>query len=99
MGSPHLVLTIFVILQVADGLITFGAVRVFGLGAEGNPVLQTWMQLLGPGVTLLTAKTVACAAAVLLYCAGRERTLIALTTLVVALAVGPWLAVLHDFSH
>lgn len=99
MGSPHLVLTIFVILQVADGLITFGAVRVFGLGAEANPVLQTWMQLLGPGITLLTAKTVACAGAVLLYCAGRERTLIALTTLVVSLAVGPWLAVLHDFSR
>ena len=98
MGSPQLVLTIFVILQVADGLITFGAVRVFGLGAEANPVLQTWMQLLGPGITLLTAKTVACAGAVLLYCAGRVRTLIALTMLVVSLAVGPWLAVLHDFS-
>jgi hypothetical protein len=46
-------------------------------------------------VTLLTAKTIACAAAVLLYCAGRERTLLALTTLVVSLAVGPWLAVLR----
>jgi hypothetical protein len=99
MGSPQLVLAIFVILQVADGLMTFGAVRVFGPEAEANPVLQTWMQLLGPGVTLLTAKTVSCAGAVLLYCAGRERTLIALTTLVVSLAVGPWLAVLRDFSR
>ena len=99
MGSSRFVLTIFVILQVADGLITFGAVRVFGPGAEANPILQTWMHLLGPGVTLLTAKTVACAGAVLLYCAGRERTLIALTSLVMSLAIGPWLAVLRDFSQ
>lgn len=99
MGSSRFVLTIFVILQVADGLMTFGAVRVFGPVAEANPVLQTWMHLLGPGVTLLTAKTVACAGAVLLYCVGRERTLLALTSLVVSLAIGPWLAVLRDFSQ
>jgi uncharacterized membrane protein SpoIIM required for sporulation len=97
-GSSRFVLTIFVILQVADGLITFGAVSVFGPGAEANPVLQTWMQLLGPGVTLLTAKTMACAGAFLLYCAGRERTLVALTTLLVSLGVGPWLAVLRDLA-
>jgi hypothetical protein len=99
MASPRLVLTIFVILQVADGLITFGAVRVFGPVAEANPVLQTWMHLLGPGVTLLTAKTVACAGAVLLYYAGRQWTLIALTSLVGWLAVGPWLVTLRDFSQ
>jgi uncharacterized membrane protein SpoIIM required for sporulation len=99
MWSSRLVLTVFVILQVADGLMTFGAVRVFGPAAEANPVLQMWMLLLGPGVTLLTAKTVACASAVLLYCAGRERTLVALTSLVVWLAVGPWLALLADLSQ
>ena len=78
---------------------TFGAVRVFGPAAEANPILQTWMHLLGPGVTLLTAKTVACAGAVLLYCAGRERTLVALTSLLISLGVGPWLAVLRDLSQ
>jgi hypothetical protein len=98
-GSSRFVLTIFVILQVADGLITFDAVRVFGPVAEANPVLQTWMHLLGPGVTLLTAKSVACGGAVVLYCAGRQRTLAVLTSLVVALGVGPWLAVLREFSN
>jgi hypothetical protein len=97
--SPRFVLTIFVILQAADGLMTFGAVRLFGPGAEANPVLQTWMHLLGPGVTLLTAKTMACAGAVLLYCAGRERTLIALTSLLISFGVGPWLVVLRDLSR
>lgn len=89
-------LTIFVVLQIADGLITFGAVRVYGPVAEGNPVLQTWIQLLGPGVTLLTFKAIACAGAALLYVVGRDRTLIALTTLLVFLAVGPWLALLRN---
>jgi hypothetical protein len=94
-----LVLAIFVILQVADGLMTFGAVSVFGPAAEANPVLQTWIQLVGPGVTLLTAKTVACAGAGLLYSAGRQRTLITLTTLLLLLGVGPWLALLRALSH
>ena len=94
--SCTFVLTLFVVLQIADGLITFGAVRVFGPAAEGNPVLQTWMHLLGPGVTLLTAKTMACAGAALLYTAGRDRTLLVLTTLVMSLGVGPWLALLRN---
>ena len=89
-------LTIFVVLQIADGLITFGAVRVYGPLAEGNPVLQTWIQLLGPGVTLVTFKAIACAGAALLYIVGRDRTLIALTTLLVFLGVGPWLALLRN---
>ena len=87
-------LTVFVILQLADGFMTFGAVRVFGPAAEGNPVLQTWIELLGPGVTLLGAKLMACAAAGFLYCAGRERTLVALTFLLLSLGVGPWLTLL-----
>ena len=99
MGSSRFVLAIFIVLQAADGLITFGAVRVFGPAAEGNPVLQTWIQLLGPGVTLLTAKAIACAGAALLYSAGRERTLVALTTLLLLLGVGPWLALLRGLSQ
>jgi type IV secretory pathway VirB6-like protein len=97
-GTSRFVLTVFVILQIADGLITFGAVRVFGPVAEGNPVLQTWIQLLGPGVTLLAAKSLACAGASLLYFAGRQRTLIVLTTLLAFFGVGPWLALLGELS-
>jgi Na+/melibiose symporter-like transporter len=97
-GSSRFVLTVFVILQVADGLITFGAVRLFGPAAEGNFVLQTWIQLLGPGATLLAAKTMACAGAALLYFTGRNRTLIALTTLLASVGVGPWLVLLRGLS-
>jgi type IV secretory pathway VirB6-like protein len=85
---------IFVVLQIADGLMTFGAVRIFGTGAEGNPILATWIQVAGPGVTLLAAKASACGLAAVLYRHGRQKTLAVLTGGLLCAAVGPWLAVL-----
>ena len=98
MPLRRLTLAIFVVLQLADGLITFGAVRTFGPAAEGNPILRTWIHLLGPAVTLVAAKAIACGAAALLYAARREKTLAALTALLACCGVGPWLAVLATFS-
>jgi type IV secretory pathway VirB6-like protein len=97
-GYSRFILTVFVVLQLADGLITFSAVQLFGPAAEGNPVLQTWIQLLGPGAALLGAKMVACGGAVLLYTFGREKTLVALTALLAWQGVGPWLALLRQLS-
>jgi hypothetical protein len=92
-----LTLVLFVVLQVADGLITFGAVRIFGTAAEGNPILETWIQLAGPGAALLGAKGVACGGAVLLYALDRRRTLAALTGVLLAYGVLPWLVQLAAF--
>lgn len=78
---------------------TFGAVRIFGDAAEGNPILATWIQLAGPGVTLLAAKTTACGLAAVLYRTGHEKTLAALTGLLLCAAVAPWLAVLASWSQ
>ena len=36
MSSGRLVFTVFVVLQVADGLMTYGAVSIFGVVAEGE---------------------------------------------------------------
>lgn len=93
----RLTLILFVVLQVADGLITFGAVRIFGTAAEGNPILETWIQLAGPGAALLGAKGVACGGAVLLYALDRRRTLAALTGVLLAYGVLPWLVQLATF--
>ncbi len=98
MSLSRLVLAIFVVLQGADGLMTFGAVQAFGPPAEGNPVLQTWMMVLGPGLTLLAAKGAACALGALLYRTGWHKTLAALTALIVCAGVGPWLALLGWFT-
>ena len=93
----RLTLVLFVVLQVADGLITFGAVRIFGTAAEGNPILETWIQLAGPGAALLGAKGVACGGAVVLYVLGRRRILAALTAVLLAYGVLPWLVLLATF--
>jgi hypothetical protein len=88
------VLVVFIALQLADGLITFAAVQIFGPAAEGNPILVTWINVAGPATTLLMAKGVSCALAVLLYSAGRFKTLGALTVVMLVCAIGPWLSVL-----
>ena len=93
----RLTLVLFVVLQVADGLITFGAVRIFGTAAEGNPILETWIHLAGPGAALLGAKGVACGSAVVLYVLGRWRILAALTAVLLAYGVLPWLVLLATF--
>jgi hypothetical protein len=88
------VLAIFIALQLADGLITFAAVQIFGPVAEGNPLLVAWIGIAGPATTLVMAKGVSCALAVVLYSAGRFKTLAALTAVMLVCAIGPWLTVL-----
>ena len=97
MRLGRLTLTLFVVLQIADGLMTFGAVRIFGTIAERNPILETWIQVAGPGVALLGAKGIACGGALLLYAFGRQKTLAALTGALLACGVVPWLALLATF--
>ncbi len=46
---PRLWLAIFIVLQLADGLLTYAAVERFGTAAEGNPILATWIMLTGTG--------------------------------------------------
>lgn len=94
MRIARAVLAVFIALQLADGLITFAAVQIFGPAAEGNPILVAWIGLAGPATTLLMAKGVSCALAVLLYSAGRFKTLGALTVVMLVCAIGPWLTVL-----
>ena len=46
---PRLWLVIFVLLQLADGVLTYAAVARFGASAEGNPILATWIIALVAG--------------------------------------------------
>ena len=93
----RLTLALFVVLQLADGLITFGAVRIFGAAVEANPILEMWIHLVGPGAALLGAKGVACGGAVVLYALDRLRILAGLTGVLLAYGVVPWLVQLATF--
>ena len=94
MSPARLVFAIFLVFQAADGLMTYGAVSIWGSAAEGNPLLQTWMALVGPGPALVGAKLLASACGTILYVLGGTRILTALTLLYLFAAVVPWLRLL-----
>lgn len=90
----RLTLALFVVCQATDGLLTYFAISAFGLAVEANPLLATWMTLVGAGPTLLVAKLGACACGLILYTHGTHRALASLTALYLLIAVGPWLYLL-----
>jgi len=93
MRVSRLVLLLFLVAQLFDGLFTYVAVSAVGTQAEGNLILATWMNLVGPGPTLLVAKLVAGLAGVFVYYRGMHRLLAGLTALYGLVAIGPWLMV------
>jgi hypothetical protein len=90
---PRLWLVIFVLLQLADGVLTYAAVERFGAGAEGNPILATWIMITGAAPALVGAKLLACACGGILYAAGVHRVLVGLSALYLFAAVVPWLQI------
>jgi hypothetical protein len=93
MVASRLVLLLFLTAQGFDGLFTYTAVHAYGLHAEGNILIATWMALVGPAAALFGAKTVACGGGLLLYARGMHRTLFLLTIVYIVGAVAPWLMV------
>lgn len=97
-GVPYgrVTLVLFVVFQLFDGLLTYVAVSSFGHAVEGNPILATWMALVGPLPTLVVAKAGACVCGVILYAHGTHRALASLTVLYFIAAVAPWLYLLSN---
>jgi Domain of unknown function (DUF5658) len=93
MAVPRIILLLFLTAQAFDGLFTYTAVNAYGLHAEGNILIATWMALVGPAAALFGAKTVAAACGVLLYARNAHRTLTALTAFYAFGAIGPWMVV------
>jgi hypothetical protein len=93
MVHSRVMLLLFLTLQAFDGLFTYTAVRAYGLHAEGNVLIATWIALVGPAAALFGAKTVAAACGVILYLCGVHRILALLTALYVVGAIGPWILV------
>lgn len=95
---PRVLLALFILLQAADGLLTYAAVERFGVAAEGNPILATWMLLTGSETALLGAKMLACFCGGVLYVAGVYHVLAGLSALYLFAAVVPWLRILSSVS-
>jgi Domain of unknown function (DUF5658) len=93
MVLSRVTLALFLAAQGFDGLFTYTAVHAYGLHAEGNVLVATWMALVGPAAALFGAKTVASACGILLYLRGMHRTLSLLTVFYGLGAIVPWLVV------
>jgi hypothetical protein len=94
--TPRLILLVFLLLQIFDGVLTYTAVTVLGVIGEGNMLLAAAMQIVGAGPTLLGAKTLAAGCGVLLYVRGFYGILGALTGFYAFVAITPWLMVFHS---
>ena len=95
---PRLWFAIFVLLQIADGVLTYAAVSQFGSAAEGNPIVATWIVLTGAAPALVGAKLMACACGAVLYVAGVHRILAGLSAFYLVAAVGPWLQIMSQLG-
>lgn len=94
--SPRLILLVFLLAQLFDGLLTYTAVAVLGVVEEGNLLLATAMQAAGAGPALFGAKMIAAGCGLLLYIRGCHSILGALTGLYFLAAITPWLYVFHN---
>lgn len=83
-------------MQTFDGLFTYAAVRAYGVIAEGNILLATWIVLVGPGAALMGAKSLAGGCGVFLYAVGQRSVLLLLTLVYAAAAIGPWLLIFNQ---
>ena len=95
---PRALLVVFIVLQAADGLLTYAAVERFGTVAEGNPILATWIALTGSTAALIGAKTMACVCGAVLYVTGVHHVLAGLSLLYIFAAVVPWLRIFAQFT-
>ena len=88
---------IFVLAQLADGVLTYVGLRVFGFNIEANPVLSWYIAALGAGVALSIAKMLAVGCASTLHLKARHRTVGVLTVFYLAVAVWPWVTLFSGF--
>lgn len=96
MVTSRLTLWLFLLMQTFDGLFTYAAVRAYGVIAEGNILLATWIVLVGPGAALMGAKSLAGGCGVFLYAVGQRSVLLLLTLVYAAAAIGPWLLIFNQ---
>ena len=94
--TPRLILIVFLLTQVFDGMLTYIAVVWLGVVGEGNMLLAAAMRTAGAGPALLGAKGLAAGCGLLLYTRGLHGVLGALTGLYLLAAIAPWLLVFYS---
>lgn len=91
-------LVAFFVMQLFDGMLTYKGILAFGPAVEANPIVATYVAVLGTGAAMIAVKCFASACAVLLYFHARHREVAVLALLYGMLAVGPWVLLLQSAS-
>jgi len=94
--TPRLILIVFLLTQVFDGILTYVAVAWLGVVGEGNLLLATAMHVAGAGPALIGAKSLAAGCGMLLHSRGLHGVLGVLTGLYILAAIAPWLLVFNS---
>jgi hypothetical protein len=94
MLGHEIVFVAFLLTQVLDGVLTYTGVQLFGIAAEGNPILAYLMVSYGEALALAGAKLVAALCGVALYALAVDRLLAVLTLIYIGAAIVPWTLVL-----
>ena len=93
-GFGDLALVLFLLAQVADGLLTYVGVTTYGMHMEGNPIIGWLMGAMGQGPGLATAKLTAGCFGVILHVTAIHKAVALLAGFYLIGAIGPWVAVL-----
>jgi hypothetical protein len=94
MLGHELIFAAFLLTQILDGVLTYVGVSIFGVAAEGNPILAWLMTSYGEVMALTGAKLVAALCGVALYLLAVDRLIAVLTLVYLGVAVVPWTLVL-----
>jgi Domain of unknown function (DUF5658) len=85
---------VFLLAQAVDGVFTYMGVVIYGMGAEGNPLLGWLMGAIGCAAGVTAAKAAAGAFGIVLHLVAVHRVVAALALFYVAVAIVPWIGVL-----
>jgi hypothetical protein len=85
-----IVFLLFAIVQIADGLLTYHGIRVYGPEVEANPLIVWYASAFGAGVALTGAKLVAVICGGILHLLARHVAIAFLTITYVIAALWPW---------
>ena len=89
----------FLLAQCLDGVFTYLGVSLWGLGAEGNPLVTSAVLVAGLGPGLAGVKLIAVGLGIALHLCRVHNLLALLTAIYVAGALVPWTAMFFLVGH
>ncbi len=86
----------FVVVQIADGFLTYQGIAIFGIGVEANPLVAWCASIFGVALALIVIKLFAVTCGSVLHLNTMHRAVGVLTLVYLAAAVWPWTTVLAN---